>query len=81
MNTYIPRKFALALGLALGLPAASLAQTAPPATPATKDKDEVIQLETFVVNTEKDNGYIAADSLAGGRTNTPIKLTPASNSA
>lgn len=82
-QTYIA-KFALALGLVLGLPAASLAQTAPPAppaTPATKDKDEVIQLETFVVNTEKDNGYIAADSLAGGRTNTPIKLTPASISS
>jgi outer membrane receptor protein involved in Fe transport len=33
-------------------------------------------LETFVVDTTKDDGYIAVDSLAGGRTATPIKLTP-----
>lgn len=33
-------------------------------------------LESFVVNTAKDDGYIAIDSLAGGRNSTPIKLTP-----
>ena len=38
-------------------------------------------LESFVVNTEKDNGYIAMDSLAGGRTATLIKLTPTAMSS
>jgi outer membrane receptor protein involved in Fe transport len=70
---------ALALVLALGLPPALLAQIAP-TSPAPKD-EEVVKLETFVVNTDTDNGYTAVDSLAGGRTNTPIKLTPSAMSS
>jgi outer membrane receptor protein involved in Fe transport len=84
MKTHMPSKLALALGLTLGLPAALTAQTAPPASPATtpeETKEEVVQLSPFVVNVEKDYGYIAVDSLAGGRTNTPVKLTPASISS
>jgi outer membrane receptor protein involved in Fe transport len=57
-----------------------LAQSAPPAS-APKADDDVVQLETFVVNTDRDIGYVAVDSLAGGRTNTPIKLTPAAMSS
>jgi hypothetical protein len=38
-------------------------------------------LETFKVNLEKDNGYIAVDSLAGGRQATPIRVTPAAMSS
>lgn len=37
-----------------------------------------IVMNPFQVSTEKDQGYIAANSLAGGRANTPLKLTPAS---
>lgn len=81
MNTRMHRKLALALSLALGLPAALLAQSAPSTPPPTNTEDEVLELETFVINTAKDNGYIAVDSLAGGRTNTPIKLTPAAMSS
>jgi outer membrane receptor protein involved in Fe transport len=64
----------------------TLAQTAPalppPASPAPLAlPDQPVVLETFTVNTERDRGYIAVDALAGGRTNTPIKLTPASMSS
>ena len=80
MNTCTHRKFALALGLALGLPSALLAQT-PASTPEVKTDEEVLKLSPFVINTDKDNGYVAVDSLAGGRSNTPIKLTPSSMSS
>ena len=60
--------------LALASTASIAAQTAPP-TP-TPTSPEAVMLESFVVNTDKDSGYIAVDSLAGGRTATPIKLTP-----
>ena len=80
MNTSIPRKFALALGLALGLPAASLAQTAPPPAAPPPDEKPMV-LPTFTVNTEKDNGYLAVDSLAGGRQAAPIRVTPAAMSS
>lgn len=68
------------LALALASTAPLMAQTVP-ATPAAEPAASTLVLETFVVNTEKDNGYIAVDSLAGGRTNTPIKFTPASVSS
>lgn len=56
---------------------ASRAQTAPvdPTKPAAGD---AVVLNPFEVNTEKDTGYAAGSSLAGGRANTPLKLTPAS---
>jgi outer membrane receptor protein involved in Fe transport len=41
----------------------------------------VIKLDPFQVSGATDEGYIAVDSLAGGRTNTPVKLTPSSMSS
>ncbi|MBI2498381.1 MAG: hypothetical protein HYV75_10880, partial [Opitutae bacterium] len=78
MKTYTKRLVALALAATASL----MAQTtsAPPAV-AVDQNEKPLVLEKFVVNTEKDNGYIAVDSLAGGRTNTPIKFTPASMSS
>lgn len=81
MKTIPPRLIALALGLTLGLQAPLQAQTAPAAPATTTTDDEPIELSPFVVNTDKDYGYIAVDSLAGGRTITPVKLTPASISS
>lgn len=75
MKTYTQKLVALALASTASLMAQTV--SAPPAEPAEK----TLALETFVVNTAKDNGYIAVDSLAGGRTNTPIKFTPASMSS
>lgn len=69
---------ALAFTSAL-LPAASQAQSAAPAasTAATAGKDETITLSPFEVKTDTDVGYTAANSLMGGRINTPLKDTPA----
>ena len=68
---------------ALGAFLSSLhAQTAPvPAASTTANPDsksDAIVLNPFQVTTDKDNGYAADSSLAGGRANTPLKLTPAS---
>lgn len=38
--------------------------------------DEVVELSVFAVNTEKDYGYRASNSIAGTRSNTPIKDIP-----
>lgn len=75
MKTQIPRKFALALLLTPGLAATLLAQSTPPA------EDQPVVLSPFTVNVEKDNGYIATDSLAGGRQSSPIRITPAAMSS
>lgn len=80
MKTHIPSRLALALGLTLGLPAALMSQASAPPV-AENEAEETIHLSPFVVNVAKDQGYIAVDSLAGGRTNTPLKLTPASISS
>lgn len=78
MKTRIPRKLTLALALTYGLTAPLTAQT-PPAP--TDVNTQPIVLDTFTVNTAKDTGYIAVDSLAGGRQNSPIRVTPASMSS
>ena len=82
MNAFKARSLALAFALPLGLLASLAAQPAPtvPATPPPP-RDEPIVLDVFTVNIERDRGYIAVDALAGGRTNMPIKLTPASMSS
>ena len=49
-----------------------------PTAPAADAKTDTVLLTPFEVNTEKDTGYVAASSLAGGRADTPLKLTPAS---
>ena len=41
----------------------------------------MIELSPFIITSETDQGYIAVDALAGGRTNMPIKTTPASISS
>ena len=40
-------------------------------------KDDAITLTPFEVRTDRDVGYTAASALAGGRTDTPLKDTPA----
>lgn len=61
--------FLLSSLLAAGLSAQTAAETAT----AKNDEDEVIKLSPFSVTTEKDSGYRASNSIAGTRTNTPIK--------
>ena len=50
------------------------AQTAPTASPPAAT-EEVLQLSPFEVRTDADKGYTATSSLAGGRTDSPLKLT------
>jgi iron complex outermembrane recepter protein len=50
------------------------AQSTAPAVPATEG--ETVQLSTFTVSTERDSGYRASNSIAGTRTDTPIKDIP-----
>src|SRR6185295_9457246 len=59
---------------ALGSAVAFAQTSSTPAAPATEG--EVIQLSTFNVSTERDNGYRASNSIAGTRTDTPIKDIP-----
>ena len=68
------------VALVLASTASLIAQTAS-APPAVDTADKTLQLETFVVNTTKDNGYIAVDSLAGGRQSAPIRVTPGAMSS
>ncbi|HEU5078850.1 MAG TPA: TonB-dependent receptor plug domain-containing protein [Opitutaceae bacterium] len=49
--------------------------TPPPVETNTPDK--VVVLDPFTVDASTDVGYVAVDSLAGGRANLPIKVTPA----
>jgi iron complex outermembrane recepter protein len=46
-------------------------------TTDTPKKEEAIVLSPFTISTEKDTGYQAADSLAGGRISTNVMKTPA----
>jgi outer membrane receptor protein involved in Fe transport len=55
------------------LSGSAYAQTAPA---ASAGDDEIVKLSTFTVNTERDYGYRASNSIAGSRTNTPIKDLP-----
>lgn len=64
--------FFLALPLLTG---SAFGQAAAPAAAPAAD-DEVVKLSPFTVSTEKDNGYRASNSIAGTRTNTPIKDIP-----
>jgi outer membrane receptor protein involved in Fe transport len=57
-----------------GLSAQTASEAAPPAE-ASKD-GEVVKLSPFTVNTERDYGYRAANSVAATRTDTPIKDVP-----
>lgn len=54
------------------------AQQAAPATPAdaTADQEAALKLSPFVVNTDRDVGFVAANSLAGGRMSSDLADTP-----
>jgi hypothetical protein len=79
MQTLQTCRYASALLLALGL-GASLNAQATNSGAATSDQsashEEPIVLSTFTVDTSTDVGYVAVNSLAGGRNNTPLVITP-----
>jgi hypothetical protein len=61
---------------ALGLGTLSAQSTSPANDGATDRKEEIITLSPFVINTERDVGFVAASSLAGGRLGGDLKDTP-----
>ncbi|MDI1250691.1 MAG: hypothetical protein PSV13_17650 [Lacunisphaera sp.] len=64
--------FLAACGLALA------AQPLPTTETPPGGREETIVLSPFVVNSSKDVGYVATNTLAGSRLNTPLADTPAS---
>jgi hypothetical protein len=91
MHTLRIRKFASAIGLTLGLAATLRSQqsTPPPVTTDTttttvttatgnggETPSDTVILSPFTVDTSTDVGYTAVNSLAGGRNNTPLAITP-----
>lgn len=72
----LPVVVLVSLLLLLGRAFAQTVET-PAAAPANEPKqDEVVVLSPFRVSVEKDEGFVAASSLAGGRLNTELKNTP-----
>ena len=57
--------------------ATSLHAQSAPAGNQVKVENNAVLLSPFEVRTDGDAGYIAASALAGGRTDTPLKLTSA----
>ncbi len=53
-------------------------QNAAPSTPATtaSSQDEVVVMSPFMVNSQRDVGFVAASALSGGRLATDIRDTP-----
>ena len=77
MKTRIMHTIVPAFALALGLQAPLLAQTVANPPPAAVAAEQTVQLSAFMVNVDHDNGYIAVDSLSGGRMASPLRVTPA----
>lgn len=69
-----PRNFLAALaGWLVAAADPASAQSAPVPNPAA---DDAISLSPFVVATDRDNGYIAADTINAGRLSTNLLMTP-----
>jgi iron complex outermembrane receptor protein len=75
MKTPSLQKLTLCAALALAPAVMSVAQSAN-ATPASETEETVV-LSPFTVNTSKDVGYLAGNTLAGSRLNTSLKDTGA----
>lgn len=77
LTTHFPVS-ALAALLLAGVTTALRAQVAAAPAAAAKASDEsAVILSPFEVRTDGDNGYTATSALAGGRTDSPLKLTSA----
>lgn len=68
--------YGLMVAMAAAGTSASAQTTAGTGTPTTDNDEDVVVLSEFQVNTEKDVGYRATNSIAATRSNTPIKDVP-----
>ncbi|HYP16495.1 MAG TPA: TonB-dependent receptor [Opitutus sp.] len=66
----------LRAGFFLALPALGSVAFAQGTAPTAAGDDDVVKLSPFHVSTERDVGYRASNSIAGTRSNTPIKDIP-----
>jgi outer membrane receptor for ferric coprogen and ferric-rhodotorulic acid len=60
----------------LALQAAAQVAPSPPPSPATAARDDAVVLSPFTVSTDRDTGFVAASSLAGGRLAGELRDTP-----
>lgn len=75
-STLLPL-LAVALGASLSAQSTGSATPGESSSTSSLDKDdEVLTLSPFVVNTDRDVGFVAASSLAGGRLGGDLKDTP-----
>ena len=74
MKTTLTARFTVAF-LALAT-AISSAQNAPALSSSAPAKEEAVLLSPFTVTTDRDVGFVAASSLAGGRLATDLADTP-----
>ena len=73
--TPFPSRLALLTGAALLTAATLTAQTAPAAPPA-RPAEETVQLSTFTVSAEDDQGYYAPSAISGTRLATLSIVAP-----
>jgi iron complex outermembrane receptor protein len=78
MNASRPLPRPLLILAAVWLGTLSARAAAAPATPVATRDESPIELSPFVVTTDKDVGYLAANTMSGSRLNTPLIDTPAS---
>ncbi len=76
MKTFPPRLLFVS-ALVTGSLAAQSAPAPSPASLATPEEKAVVELSPFTVSADKDTGYLATNSLAGSRLNTPLADTAA----
>lgn len=77
LSTSVKKRTALSLLSGwLALAGGSIAQNTPANDAAAGEADTIV-LTPFTVRTSRDTGYIANDTLVGGRTNTQLIRTPA----
>jgi hypothetical protein len=74
MKTPLPAR--LTAAFAAFTAAALSAQTIPAASPGAEEKVDTVTMSPFQVSTNKDVGFVATSSLAGGRMSTDLKDTP-----
>jgi outer membrane receptor protein involved in Fe transport len=74
----LPRFLGAALILFVAGPVRAQSLAAGPGSPSapSRTSDETVSLSPFVVATDKDNGYIAADTINAGRLSTNLLMTP-----
>lgn len=73
----LPNPAALLTAASALFATALVAQTADPSRNVPIDDSEVVMLNPFEVSAERDHGYQATTTLAGGRIQTELKDTPA----